>query len=363
MSDDLVFSNDDLLRVLATDGPLDTETIRSGWMLLWWRERDAEATSRLLTRYLTQPLSDSETAWAYMKLANAYAVGERPVEAVSTHEVFERWLPGKSPRLSSKLPHNYPSPERSPDTLGPDEIPVTFVGMSVQFATAYGAVGRYDDYVSKCDAALARLTATKDNVEVRFFGVLIYLDAAQLAGDFARAERYVLVMHAVADEARDPDKVAGLHAMTLTSEIQLARARNDAPRIGEKLQQALSLHERLDGNGSSGSDWVRGYRHNLAHHLTQCDRHDLALPLLDAILATGDYDSYGWLMHAAAVWQVTHDRSRTLALLRDARAHDSRDLAGEFRVTAGFGDVKDDPEFLQAISRTADHAGAGPTGL
>ena len=56
-------------------------------------------------------------------------------------------------------------------------------------------------------------------------------------------------------------------------------------------------------------------------------------------------------MHAAAVWKVTRDRPRTLALLREARDHDPRDLTNEFR-TSAFEDVQDDPEFLQAISRS-----------
>ena len=65
----------------------------------------------------------------------------------------------------------------------------------------------------------------------------------------------------------------------------------------------------------------------------------------------GDH-GYAWLMHAAAVWQVSRDRPRTLALLREARDHDPRDLTNEFR-TPAFQDVQDDPEFLQAISRSS----------
>jgi hypothetical protein len=39
----------------------------------------------------------------------------------------------------------------------------------------------------------------------------------------------------------------------------------------------------------------------------------------------GDH-GYTWIMHAASVWKVTRDRSRTLALLREARDRDPRDL-------------------------------------
>jgi hypothetical protein len=337
---------------LASEGPLDTAAVR-GQFERFSRQRDDKALAALLTRYLTQPLSDSETAWAYKHLANAFACGEHPAEAVLAHEAFERWLPGKSPRLSVKAPFYYPAPEGSSDaTVGADEIRVQFLAQSVQFATSYGAIGRYDEFVAKADAALAGLTPSNDNLSVRFFGVYIFMDASQLAGDFERAERRILEMHAIADQAADASKAAELRAFALTSEIQLARGRNDAQRVADKVQGALSLLGELERNALSGYDWVRGFRHNLAHHLIGLGRHELALPVLDPVLATGHHlHGYTRLMHAAAVWTVTGDRQRTLGLLRDARDGDVRDLAGDFQTTPGFGDVRDDPEFLQAISR------------
>jgi hypothetical protein len=149
-------------------------------------------------------------------------------------------------------------------------------------------------------------------------------------------------MHAFADEEPDADSAARLHGLILTWEIQLARARNDRARITAKFQEALSLLDRLERKGSSARA-LGGFRHNLAHHLNQSGRYDLALPVLD--------HGYAWLMHAAAVWKVTGDRPRTLALLREARDHDPRDLTNEFR-TSAFEDVQDDPEFLQAISQS-----------
>ena len=90
----------------------------------------------LLRRYLSEPLSDSETAWAYQTLANVLACSEHAAEAVDVHEAFERWLPGNSPRLSAKFPR-YPAPEGSfEQAMGPDEIRLAFLSQSVQFATA-----------------------------------------------------------------------------------------------------------------------------------------------------------------------------------------------------------------------------------
>jgi len=307
----------------------------------------------LLQQYLAQPLSDSETAWAFQTLANVLAVSEHAAEALDVYDRFERWLPGRSPRLSAKWPR-YPAPENSPElTMGPDEIRLHFLSQSVQFATSFGAAGRYAEYVSTFDDALARVTPTNDNVDFRVSAVGLSLDASHIAGDFERAERCLLLMHAIASEDRDADRAARLRGRILTWEIQLARARNDAARITAKLEEGLSLLEELEKKASSGRA-LSGYRHNLAHHLTQSGRHDLALPVLDAKLAAGggthgDH-GYAWIMHAASVWKVTRDRSRALALLREARDRDPRDLTNEFRIGA-FDDVQDDPEFLQAISR------------
>ena len=308
----------------------------------------------LLRRYLLQPLSDSETAWAYHTLANVLACGEHAAEAVNVYEAFERWLLGRSPRLSAKFPR-YPAPEGSREpAMGPDEIRLDFLSQSVEFATAFGAVGRYADYVAKFDDALARLTPTNENVELRLCAVRISLNASHIAGDFDRAERCLQLMRALADEEPDPDNAAQLHGWILTSELELARARNDEARITTKLQEALTLLGWLEKKGCS-SRALGVFRHNLAHHLNQSGRYDLALPVLDAKLAAGGGShgdhGYVWVMHAAAVWKVTRDRPRTLALLREARDHDPRDLTDDFR-TSAFEDVQDDPVFLRAISRS-----------
>jgi hypothetical protein len=322
------------------------------------RQWDDKAVLRdsadLLRRYLQQPLSDSETAWAYQTLANVLACGEHAAEAVDVYEAFERWLPAHAPRLSAQHPW-YPVPEDSREAaIGNDEIRLHFLSQSVQFATAYGTVGRYTDYVATFDDALSRVTPTKENTELRVYAVGISLDASHIAGDFDRAERCLLLMHSIADEEADTKKAAALRDRILTWELELARASNDEARVTAKLDEALSLLGRRERDGASPRD-LDAFRHNLAHHLNQSGRYDLALPVLDAKLAAGSGShgdhAYAWLMHAAAVWKVTRDRARTLALLREARDHDPRDLTDEFR-TSAFADVQDDPEFLQAISQS-----------
>ena len=171
-----------------TNSALTTEQVREACRRLE-RAWDSEGLTTLMTRYLAQPLSDSETAWAYMNLANAHAWGGRPAQSVSAHEAFEGWLPGRTPKLPLEWPHYPPAEDSTELALGPDEIRLMFLGQSVEFATAYGATGRYSDFVAKADAALTGLKPTEDNLELRFYTVRIFLDASQVAGDFVRADQ------------------------------------------------------------------------------------------------------------------------------------------------------------------------------
>ena len=66
---------------LGQDAPLNDETLRDGFILLW-RKREWPVLAALLMRCLTQPLSDSETAWAYLHLANAIVMSGSAAGAV-----------------------------------------------------------------------------------------------------------------------------------------------------------------------------------------------------------------------------------------------------------------------------------------
>jgi len=256
------------------DTPLDVASVREEFER-WARqenneplEPDFSGFAGLLTRYLSQPLSDSEAAWAYKHLANVFACGGEPAEAVRVHEAFEQWLPGKSPRLSLVPPYYYPAADQPPtETMGPDEIRLQFLSQSVQFATSYGAVGRYKEYVAKAESALAALAPTRDNLKQRFFAVLIFVDAARLADDFDRAERGILQAMAIAGQVGDAAMAAELRPFTVLSEIQLARRQEDRARCRQKLQHALLLIEELEKTQPSNQEW-RWFRDALVDYFT-----------------------------------------------------------------------------------------------
>ena len=51
-----------LSQMLGSDDPLDTATVRERFEQLWRHQGDFNRAAALLTRYLSRPLSDSETA-------------------------------------------------------------------------------------------------------------------------------------------------------------------------------------------------------------------------------------------------------------------------------------------------------------
>ena len=339
-----------LFQTLGQDAPLDDQTVRDGFTLLW-RKRDWAALAALLMRYLTQPLSDSETAWAYVHLANMIAVGGSAAGAVLAHEAFERWMPGKSPRLSAHWPYYPVSEDISDAVYAGAEVRLLFLAQSGEFATSYLGVWRNNDYLAKVDAVLSEIPVTPGNRRQRFFALRMATNACESATDWGNARHYIRQMYVLAAQAEDETLAAEIQAKALGHDIGLAHRTRDeaafAARAAEKTALLTAEQEEPDPTG-----WVRGERHDLACQLALGGRHDLALPLWEANAACGgQIGGWGWLMYAATLWQLTQDRAKTLGLLREARTHDDRDMTSLFTERPEFAGVRDDEEFRQAISR------------
>jgi len=340
-----------LFQTLGQAAPLDDQTLRDGFILLW-RKWDFPALSGLLMRYLTQPLSDSETAWAYVHLANAVAMSGSAAGAVLAHEAFERWMPGKSPRLSAHWPF-YPVSEDTPDAVyAGAEVRLLFLSQSGEFSTSYLGVWRNNDYLAKVDAVLSEIPVTPRNRRRRFFVLRMASNACESAGDLDRARQYIQQMHILAAEAEDETLKADLQVKAVGHEINLACRKKDEAAFDARVLESMALLSAAEQMEMNPAGWIRSERHNLACQLVNGNRHELALPLWESIVQTsGQIGGWGWLMYAATLWQTTQDRERTLALLREARADDDRDMVPLFVERPEFAGVRDDPEFREAIGR------------
>ena len=367
-----------LFEILGRTVPLDGQSLRNGFILLW-RKRDWHALSTLLMRYLAQPLSDSETAWAYLHLADAIAMSGNAAGAVLAHEAFERWQPGKSPVLSDRWPY-FPV---SNDTIGSvyagDEVRLLFLSKlaefpvcywnldvwhnseSVEFITSFLKAWYNSDYLAKVDAVLSDIPDIQRHRRLRFLVVQQAANACVSIGDLDDTRRYVQQMHILAERTEDASVRAELKAQALGQEIHLARRKQDDAAFtarGAELTALLSVAALKEGNGVR---WLREQRQALALEFMRGNRHDLALPLWEANAASGgQFNGCGWLNYAATIWKVTHDRERTLSPLRQARACEFGEAASEnrqeglipmFTTCPEFAEVVEDAEFLQVLGR------------
>jgi RNA polymerase sigma factor (sigma-70 family) len=341
-----------LFEVVWAGRSLDEETVRDGFTVLW-RKQDWTALSALLMRYLGRPLSDSEAAWAYLHLANALAIPGSAAGAVLAHEAFERWQSGRTPCLCAQWPYYPVSEDASERVYAGDDVRLLFLSQSAEFTTSYLGVWRNNEYLAKVDAAFAEIPPTPKNRPLRFFVRRMASNACETVGDFDRAQGYIRPMYDLAEEEENEARKAEFRAMALGHDMKLAHLRNDDTAFMARAQEFTTLLEEQERRGLSGAKWVRGQRHELANLLAHHHQHELALPLFEENLANGgQIGGWGWLMHAATVWQVTRDRARTLPLLQEARAHDDRDMAELLAECPEFADMQDDPEFMQALSRS-----------
>jgi len=230
-----------------------------------------------------------------------------------------------------------------------DEVRLLFLGQSVEFTTSYLCVWRQSDYLSKVDAALAEIPVTPRNHKLRFFVLRMASRACEAAGEFDRAEHYVQQMYALAAGTADEALKSELQAKALGHEIRLARRRQDEAAFTAGVAELTAL---LNMPKIKETRWVRGERHNLACQLVGDHLYEPALPLWEANAASGgQIGGWGWLMYAATVWQMTHDWEQTLMLLREARAHNDQDMTFKFTECHEFADVREAPDFLQAIRK------------
>ena len=80
-----------------------------------------------------------------------------------------------------------------------------------------------------------------------------------------------------------------------------------------------------------------------------------ALPLWTVVVAQNapgykDFGGWDWMGYAGAVWKTTGDREVTISLLKEAAARSDGGLLDPFKARPEFADVKNDPDFLAALS-------------
>ena len=340
-----------LFTILQEGRTLEFSEVKNGFTLLW-RKWDFSAMSSFLTWFIAQPITDSQRAWAYIHLANSFAVKDSPAGAVITYETFERWLPERRICLSQNWPY-FPGDESETGTTYESvaEIQLLCLSQSAEFARCYKSVFRPAEYFNKINTALTQLTLTPANLQLRFYAFRMAWTATLATNDFDTARHYVGQMHVLANPVEGPSKDS-FRAFALVDAIAVERAIGNAANYNLLEEEMIQLLNSAETQTTSDTQWIRGERHNFAHHLYFVGKYEMALPLWEKNESTGGHcGGWGWLLHAATVWQLTQNKPRTLALLKEAAVHDDRDLVPEFLKRPEFAEVYTDSDFLAAIRR------------
>jgi RNA polymerase sigma factor (sigma-70 family) len=334
--------------LMTAPEPLDWYAVWSGFHLMTLQD-DHAAKVALLERYLSQAIPVSDAAWAHYHRVNSLACGGGTAEAtVQAQKEFTAFLVGKKPRLQRDWPFG-PIPEGDPNALGDDEIPYWVWCKSGEFARAYQALGRTEEFLRRVNDVFDAVPPSPANRQERFYCLRMAYLLLEKEGDEARAEECIAQMRALSEEETDPAAAEYWQVMALGHQIDLHR------RFGRKAEAdavAADIARRLDGPWESEPEWVRGERHDLAHRLTFGGNYPLALRLFERIEASGgQVNPWGYLMYAAAVWGATGDRPRALALIREAACREEREVIALLRQTPNLGPLADDPEFAAAAKK------------
>ena len=347
-----------LFAVLAKDEPLDTATVRDAF-LLYWRKWDLKSLSALLMQYLGQPLDDSEAAWARLHVVNAISAGNE-VGAWYANREFLTWLDDKSPELSYEWPF-YPAVAKS---VGPvldrDALRIMCLGSQVQHASCLPNVWRNHKALDDLGRGLDEIPVSTNNLQVRLWEIQVAVQACiyrrAADRDFDRAHAYVRAMFHLAESCQDPLLRPEFRSMALVGAVTLASKEDDEDAFISSADELAVLLDASEATEAPSQAWVRRERYSLAWRLMDRSQFARALPLWKCVVAQPapgekDFGGWDWMGYAGATWKTTGDRAVAINLLKEASARSDAGLAEPFKARPEFADVKDDPDFLAALSR------------
>jgi RNA polymerase sigma factor (sigma-70 family) len=343
-------------RQAIAEGIPDAETAHFGILLLMWTN-DFAKFPELMDRYLAQPLPRAEEFWAKFTRVRGLAAGGKADATVQGQRELMTWIKGNIPgdppvRLSAQDPF-IPTDDPEAEILSPDTLPVFALSIA-EIGTCFHDAGVFDEWLTMGKETVTAAPKTASNRLWRFYHLR---HAAHLLAQYGRQEEALLRLEdirALADEEDDWQSPRWpIEALLLN-----LRMRADAKDVAgghAVATEAIGLLEayrsRSDRETSERALVMSILTTNLAAFLTMGRYYDLALPLWE--LSAQDWLptvwSYFW--YAECVWNLTKDRERTLALLREAAARRYDNYLRESFIEAdGFADVREDAEFLAALT-------------
>jgi RNA polymerase sigma factor (sigma-70 family) len=344
------------LRQALAEGTPDAETAHFGIRVLMWTD-DYAGFPELMDRYLAQPLPPTETFWAKWTRVRGLSTRRDAEAVVQGQRELMAWaranLPGEPPiRLSAQEPFA-PTDDPAAETLSSDALSVFALGIA-EIGMCFQEAGVFDEWLMMVRETVAAAPKTASNRLWRFYQLR---HAVHLLAQYGRQEEAMRLLEeitALSDE--EPDWQAPrwpIEALYLKMRLRAdAKDRAGVRAVaGEAIRLLDAYRSRLDMAMPERALMRKTLTNNLAAPLTMQGNYDLALSLWERIAADWLPSAWSYLWYAECVWNVTRDRERTLAILREAAARRfDGSLRESFLTSDGFADVRDDPDFLAALT-------------
>nr|CAA9296166.1 hypothetical protein AVDCRST_MAG63-4815 [uncultured Armatimonadetes bacterium] len=361
-ADDLSRSRDALLASAPGD-PVDFGAVQRCMKSLLYAGRHNEAAEVVAWYHGRRgALPLAEEAWCRWWLLSLRGGGGAGEEFVREHQEFVRWVSSDTvrSRLLLSADEHAPMSERGGDAMDPDGLPLWALQTNGA-ANNYRNSGHFARWLETAREVLAATPQTRATRSGRAF--LLGEMASLLAAEGRRNEAADVAL-SLEPLSEEPDADGRSPVWRITA-LQTAAGvytvlrdrplKKDLPKMRTLLEQALArLDEwapgvRPDDEGRQRD--LASLRNECARLLLQVGDHQRAAALFRQVIASGYAFAGAYFYGAAALWAATGDRTAVLPLLREsARQVGGEGLGRELARCPEFATVRDDPEFLAALT-------------
>lgn len=334
----LLTEANDRLRTEVRQTTLSQELVHTAIDMHWNWTEDASLVSGLLTRYLQQPLSATEEAWARFEYADSLAALGNSAGVVEQQTSSLSWaqVEWKAGRLTSQ-----------------QLLRVMSDSTQAQY---WSNVGQIDEWFAIFEDLMCTVTPAPDNRMERFYLLRTACHMNRDEGKHLTALSIAEQISALADEDTSWDRAYEMQVQGDDARMRIYAGQGNIKAVravGERVSTLLEV--RWQGSGDMGEE-VRTHLmiqiENIASTLFHARQYDLSIPLHQRCLTLGYSREFVYLWLAAALWAQRGDREEALELLRQgaARTRSARSYREDFAALIEFKEVCREADFLAAIS-------------
>lgn len=333
----------ELVHTKLRNMPLSCELVHTAVDMHWNWTEDAFLVSGLLTRYLQQPLSVTEEAWARFEYADSLAALGNSVGVVEQQTSSLSWARAewKAGRLTSQ-----------------QLLRVMSDSTQAQY---WIDLGLLDEWLAIFEELMCSVLPAPGNRMERFYLLRTACHMNRDKGRYTAALSIAEQISALADEDTAWDRAYEMLVQGEDARMRVYAAQGNGQAVRDTGERVAALLEarwqeimQIDIGDMGGEAQTRLMIQieNIGSTLFHARQYDLSIPLHRRCLELGYSREFVYMWLAAALWTESGDRNETLELLRQgaARTRSPRSYREDFTSLPEFVGVWEAEDFLNAIT-------------